>query len=244
MTSGTTAAAEHPGRAGKIASEPGEACEAAMRREFAVRTETFCHRDLHIEMLLPLSADALIDEAEFDRDERLPYWADLWPAARALARHLWDEPHMPRSALELGCGLALPALALLARGARVLATDYHADAFRFARANAVRNGLPMLRTRLLDWRVPPPDLGVFDLVIAADVMYERRNAAALVDLLPKVVAAGGRVLIADPGRVYMETFVEQMQQNGWQVRERGRFSEPTGSRAGTQSRIRLVELRR
>src|SRR5918993_3776037 len=45
----------------------------------------------------PAAADALIDEEEFAQDERLPYWADLWPSSVALARHVSEvseEEHM------------------------------------------------------------------------------------------------------------------------------------------------------
>ena len=41
----------------------------------------------------PRSAEELINEADFARDERLPYWADVWPSAIAMARALpgWAE---------------------------------------------------------------------------------------------------------------------------------------------------------
>src|SRR5690606_6274286 len=113
-----------------------------------------------------------IDVSDFNRDERLPYWAELWPSARALAQELLDGP-LPRGrVLELGCGIALPSLALRWRGVEVVASDYYAEALDFARENARRNRLTEPETLLLDWRTPPPDLIPFDLVIAADVLYE------------------------------------------------------------------------
>src|SRR5215212_8181671 len=68
----------------------GEGLEAALRAEFDTREERFEHGTFRVDVLLPRAADALIDEAEFEADERLPYWADLWPAARGLTRHLLD----------------------------------------------------------------------------------------------------------------------------------------------------------
>src|SRR5262249_55495885 len=45
----------------------------------------------------------------FARDEYLPYWADLWPASRMLAKAILREAWTPATeALELGCGLGLP----------------------------------------------------------------------------------------------------------------------------------------
>ena len=135
----------------------GEAeTEATLRARFDLREERFAHAGFSIDVLLPRAADALIDEAEFEADERMPYWADLWPSARALARHLLEHPPREQRIVELGAGLSLPSLALRGLGLHPLATDYYGDALRFAEVNAVRNGLAPLRTEMLDWRHPPP----------------------------------------------------------------------------------------
>jgi predicted nicotinamide N-methyase len=235
-----------------------EALEAELRARFDVREERFEHGGWEAELILPRAADELIDETEFASDERLPYWAELWPSARGLARHLLDAPG-PRAdghqgtevrgyggwedvrVLELGCGVALPSLALRRRGADVLATDWYDDALRFARANAARNGLAPLRTQALDWRHPPGGWG-YDLVMAADVLYEPRNVAILATLLQRVTAPGGTVLIADPGRLYAGDFFRTMRAEHWHVEEAGVRMEP--SAAGAESRVRIHRLRR
>jgi predicted nicotinamide N-methyase len=218
--------------------------EARLRARFTTRDERFVHGAVELQMLLPRSPETLIDEAEFERDERLPYWAELWPSARALARRLLEAPPPEGRVLELGCGVALPSLALLARGAEILATDYYEDALRFAEVNAARNGLPPLATALLDWRAIPPDLGRFDLVLAADVMYEQRNAHALADALPRLVAPGGRVLLADPGRTYLGEFRTQMEGIGWGVRDREVLEETSDPATGAVSRVTVFRFER
>lgn len=215
--------------------------ETQLRARFATRTETFEEGPLSLEILLPDAAEELIDEAEFDADERLPYWADLWPSARALARRLLGAAPAGR-VLELGSGVALPSLVLLWRGADVLATDWYADALLFARANAERNGLPALATAEVDWRDVPEELGRFELVIAADVLYEMRNAESLSLALPRVLAPGGTALVADPGRVYRSEFVARMAWRGWTVEE-ARVREPTGYAAAGSQEIHLLTLR-
>lgn len=200
------------------------------------------HGDLSLDVLLPRAADELIDEADFDADERLPYWADLWPSARALARRLLDAPVPPGPVLELGSGVALPSLALLSRGVEVLATDWYADALLFARANAERNGLPPLRTAVLDWREVPAELGRFPLVVAADVLYEMRNAETLAGALPRLVAPGGSALVADPGRAYRAELVARMEGAGWRVEE-ARVREAADYAPGGSQEIRLLTLR-
>src|SRR5690606_26759640 len=129
-----------------------------------VRTERFEHGDFSIEMVLPASPEDLIDFSDFNVDERIPYWADLWPSSRALAAELLDTATLPRSVIELGCGVGLPSLALRHRGIDPLATDWYDDALRFAELNAERNGLGPLRTMRLDWwKVPPTAKGRFEL---------------------------------------------------------------------------------
>jgi predicted nicotinamide N-methyase len=209
---------------------------------YRLRVERFEHDDFKAEILLPESSEDLIDEAEFGADERLPYWAELWPAARALARHLLESSDLPARAIELGAGLGLPSLALLHRGLEVLATDYYPEALRFARRNAERNRLPPLEIRHLDWRDHSAVGSSFPLVVAADVLYERRNADALLALLPSVVQPGGSFLLADPGRVYLPGFLEGMAGAGWQVETLGQRLEPSPAGQAQQVKVRLLRI--
>lgn len=164
----------------------------------------------------PAVADALIDEAEFDRDERLPYWADLWPSARALARRLAELPLSGRRVAELGCGVGLPAVVALDRGAEVLAADHYDVALEFAAYNARLNTGREPRKMVLDWHDPPAESpGSFDLVVAADVLYERRNVPSLVSLIPDLLAPEGEVLLADPRRKDTPAFLEAMEKRGF-----------------------------
>ncbi len=218
------------------------ATEAELRGSFELREERFDHAGWSASLLLPRAADELIDEREFEADERLPYWAELWPSARVLARHLLDAPPAEPAALELGCGVALPALALRRLGTDVLATDWYDDALRFARVNSDRNGLGPLRTALLDWRHPPGG-ATYPLVVAADVLYEPRNATLLADLLPRVVAPGGRALIADPGRVYLPEFRSLLYAAGWRTSEIDRREETSDPATGARSTVRVWEVR-
>jgi predicted nicotinamide N-methyase len=206
-----------------------------------LRTHRFDHGDFHAELIAPRSPEELIDVSEFNRDERLPYWAELWPSARALAAELLDAPRPAGRVLELGCGIALPSLALRWRGVPVVASDYYTEALEFAVANAVRNAVPPPETLLLDWRSPPADLVPFDLVVAADVLYEKRNGDALADLIPRVTAPGGRVLVADPGRTYVDHFRQLLQAGGWRMEEVRRREVP-GPVEGKDVSIRLLSI--
>src|SRR5687768_17269428 len=62
--------------------------EANLHRRFRVASVTVQLDDQVVELLRPENSDALITEEDYVRDERLPYWADLWPSSFGLARHL------------------------------------------------------------------------------------------------------------------------------------------------------------
>src|SRR5215211_7179034 len=132
-------------------------------------------------VLRPRDPEALLDEEAFAHDEFLPYWAELWPAALALARALPARLDGVRVA-EVGCGLGIPSLVAAARGANVTATDWAPQAIALLRTNAARNDL-VLDARVADWRELRGD---FDLVLAADVLYERRNVQPLVEALRRL----------------------------------------------------------
>ena len=163
---------------------------------------------MRVSILRPPSPEELIDEAAFDEDEFLPYWAELWPSGLALARHVAAREVHGLRVLELGCGLGLPALAAALRGADVLATDWAEDAIELLRQNAERNDA-FLRIARVRWSEPEPLLRAapWDLVLGADLLYEARNAEQLAELLPSL---GGEVLLAEPGRPHAKEFLERL----------------------------------
>jgi len=165
----------------------------------------------------PDDPESLIDEGRFEEDEFLPYWAELWPSGLALARHVAGLDLVGQSVLELGCGLALPSFAAVIAGADVLATDWAPEAIELMVANAARNGVH-IETALFDWQdAAPPPGAPFDLVVAADVLYEERSALPLLRLLDDAVAPGGEALIADPGRRHAPAFFDRALARDWSI---------------------------
>jgi predicted nicotinamide N-methyase len=152
-------------------------------------------------LLRPRDAESLLTEEAFEDEEFLPYWAELWPSALALARAVGARALRGARTLELGCGLGLPSRAAAAAGGRVLATDWAPDSIVMTARNAERNGLTVEALRC-SWTEPEPLLerAPWDLVLASDVLYEPRNGEALLPLLPRLVDARGEIWLADPGR--------------------------------------------
>jgi predicted nicotinamide N-methyase len=184
-----------------------------------------------ISLLRPRVADALLDEEAFEHEEFLPYWAELWPSAIALAREVARLDLDGFRVLELGCGLGLPSIVAALGGAHVLATDWSPDAVEVAARNAERNGAE-LETALAAWGGAASalvDAAPWDLVLGADLLYERRNVDQLLALLPRL---GDDVLLSEPGRPFESTFLERARET-WTV-----DSRPVGGR------VRIHRLRR
>jgi predicted nicotinamide N-methyase len=205
-----------------IADADLAADEALLGRRFRV-IETRVHlQDRPLSIVHPASAEDLIDERDFERDERLPYWAELWPSARVLGETLLHIAGRGRRLLELGCGSGLVATCAALTGFDVVASDYYEDATRFARVNAWRNGAPAPRALLLDWRaVPPPEALVrYDVVVASDVLYERPYGELVARAIAATLDDAGFALVADPGRVGRAEFLRALGPAGLEVRER------------------------
>jgi predicted nicotinamide N-methyase len=184
-------------------------------------------------MNLPAVHDA------FAKDEYMPYWADLWPASRMLAKAILHEPWLPGiDALEVGCGLGLPGIVALAMGLKVTFSDYDACALRFAADNARLNGFPDFRTMQLDWRAPPDDLKV-SVILASDLVYELRNVEPIVAFIKKTLKPGGFCLLTDQDRIPAHALKEILSREGLAFTSKMmRAGEPGGRRLkGTLYRI-------
>jgi len=190
----------------------------------------------------PAAPDEILDHpavrAAFAQDEYMPYWADLWPAARMLAKILLREPFVPgTAALEVGCGLGLPGIAALARGLRVTLSDYDATALQFAAENARLNGFDDFELLRLDWRQPLDRQ--FPLLLGSDLIYEARNVAPLVGLIDRMLSPGGLCLLTDQDRVPAGVLRQALADNGFEfTREMVRAGEPGRRSKGSLYRIR------
>jgi len=172
-----------------------------------------------VELMRPPDADALITEEAFEHDEFLPYWAELWSSAVALAHDVSLRSLRGKPTLELGCGLGLPSIAAARAGGHVLATDWSAEAVQATAANAERNGVEV-ETLRCSWAEPGAIVAraPWPLVLASDVLYEARTVELMLELLPRLVDATGLVLLADPGRVPAERFLAAAGERDWKIR--------------------------
>jgi predicted nicotinamide N-methyase len=172
-----------------------------------------------LRLLQPREAAELPDAGPVEWAPVAPYWSVLWRSGVALARELDREALRGLRVVELGCGLAVPSIAAARAGAVALATDACAQALGLVARNAQLNGV-RVETATIDWAEPDELVGraPFDLVFAADVLYERGSVARLVSLLPRLAQ---QAWVADPGRPPADAFVEEAARR-WSVETRVR----------------------
>jgi predicted nicotinamide N-methyase len=160
-----------------------------------------------IRLLQPEEAAELPDAGAVEWAPVAPYWSVLWRSGVALARELDGLALRGVSVVELGCGLGVPSIAAARAGADVLATDADSEALGLVARNAEVNGV-RVETALVDWAEPDELVrrAPFDLVLAADVLYERASVALLLSLLPRLAR---EAWLADPGRSAADPFVAE-----------------------------------
>jgi predicted nicotinamide N-methyase len=149
--------------------------------------------------------------------EHLPYWAQLWDSAYGVSQRLvdlspsWGLSH-PR-VLDLGCGMGLTSAVAGALGADTLLADLEPAALQFAQLNT----LPYrARTRRLNWRTDRLD-ETFDLIVGADILYEKAEWEYLEPFWRTHLAANGLILLGEPGRQTGDLFLDWIDCEMWQV---------------------------
>lgn len=206
---------------------------------------------LDLQIRRPEGIEELLDRAEHDPEQNLPYFAEVWPSGIALADLLTEQPEYVanRRTLEVGCGLGITAVAAARAGAQLTITDYFIESLQLAAANLARAGALDVVAKQLNWREPASidsllSAGPFPIVIAADVLYEARDIAPLMSFFDRVLSPGGTLILAEPGRNIAARFLAEAATIGWDVGEIARHDGPWPDLKDRSVTVRIHTLRR
>ncbi len=160
------------------------------------------------------------DQHEDVKDERIPYWADLWPSAIGLSEHIINSKIIASNTTvhELGCGLGLTGIVAGKLGAEVLFTDYLEEALDFAKQNWNLNNSETASFKKMDWRNPDTGLKA-DLLLASDVAYERKSFEFLPHAFKSLTKHGGKIIVSEPNRLLSQGFFESLSSRGFAVKK-------------------------
>jgi predicted nicotinamide N-methyase len=187
----------------------------------------------------------------------LPYWAELWDSSLGMASFLVEQwsacgrqesavariahrsmmSKQPASIMDLGCGMGLTGTFAARLGACVLFADLETPALLFAELNSLANA-SCCRTRKVNWQTDRLNER-FDLILGADIVYDRTQWAFLEPFFAAHLAPGGGILLGEPGRSSGEEFETWIASRGWQIHG---FTQPVAG--GASKSIRLLELER
>lgn len=144
-----------------------------------------------------------------------PLFGLLWPSGQVLAALMATRVVGAERILELGCGLGLASLVAHRRGANITASDYHPLAQSFLAENTRLNALEPLPFMRTGWQDTCVELGMFDLIIGSDVLYERDEAGVLPAFIQRHAFQQAEVVIVDPDRGNRPHFNRHMAKLGF-----------------------------
>jgi predicted nicotinamide N-methyase len=204
---------------------------ARIGRKYQTTTQDLNFGGVTIRFTRIADPDRVLDEivAEEDRREKisgirvqdpqhLPYWAELWESALGIAAALASMQFTASTrVLDLGCGMGLAGTVAAALGAQVILADLETPALLFARLNCLPFGR-RVRIRQLNWQVDRLS-EKFDLILGADILYERKQWEFLDEFWKAQLTDGGSILLGEPGRQTGELFVTWIADRGWNLQE-------------------------
>lgn len=129
-----------------------------------------------------------------------PLFGVIWPSGLVLAHHMLDYDTRSKRILEVGCGMALSSLLLNKKMADITATDYHPEAQAFLERNTLLNHDRNIDFEKADWADKSDTLGLFDLIIGSDLLYEDEHIELLAEFIHNHANPNCEVILVDPGR--------------------------------------------
>ena len=172
-------------------------------------------------------AFALLDDPKYlqqfdEMDGLIPYWAELWPAARFLCRYVLekfsDGPKL--RVLEIGAGLGSVGMTLASMGHEVTMTDFAPDALDILRIHVRENGLDAKVEKLDFFADDVLAEAPYNLIVGADILFEDRFCQPVLDTAVRHMKKGGLCLISDPNRQTAEPFVSLEPQGDFELETR------------------------
>ena len=180
--------------------------------------------DSSISLRVPADEEASLADAAAGKCVD-PYWAKLWDTATDTA-HCIVQKKWPANlnALELGCGSGLVGVAGLMAGLDVTFSDHEPQAVELALQNGELNGFAGCKGIVLDWADTTEEQ--FDMLLASDVLYEKKSHLVLLKLAEKILRPNGQFLIGDPGRQLARDFLSLANDRNWKVQIFSRDMKP------------------
>jgi predicted nicotinamide N-methyase len=189
-------------------------------RRYRLASATISLGELQLPFMRIAEPDRVLDDAVAAESRgagqgRVPYWAELWDAALALGQVVSRTLRSGQTVLDLGCGMGLAGAAAAARGGQVMLADLETPALLLARLNTL-TWQNRVRIRRVNWQTDRLHQR-FDVILGADILYERSQWDYLEPFWREHIAETGRVILAEPCRGGCDGFSRWAGERGWTV---------------------------
>ncbi|RJX29450.1 MAG: methyltransferase domain-containing protein [Dethiobacter sp.] len=160
------------------------------------------------ELKLHVAADIEALITDVNDEDKVPCWADVWPAAYGLAYFIWENIDFRpgESVLELGAGMGLPGIVCGLKRADLTLSDFNPLALEMAGENARQNGLNVTLLEE-DWRTFACR-EKYDYILASDILYHPQLNPFLGEIFINNLKPAGKIIISHPERKATYDFLE------------------------------------
>jgi len=174
--------------------------------------------DIHIKTLKDNQQFEDIDDVALNfgiSSAQWPLFGQLWPSSQILAQMMSKFDIKNKKILEVGCGMALSSLVLNHRLADITSTDYHPSVEGFLNDNTKLNEDKLIPFERTSWTDTNDTLGLFDLIIGSDLLYEENHIKDLSNFINNHANKTCEIIIIDPGRGNLNKFTKEMSMFGF-----------------------------
>jgi predicted nicotinamide N-methyase len=178
------------------------------------KLETFSFGEYQVQLLVPLQEEIREHyrlQKEIDDLVSFPYWAQVWPASKALCSFISNYPQLlkQKRVLELAAGLGLPSLLATQLASSVSCSDNHVDAVAQMQHVIDTLRLQNIDCFQLDWSEANINLSA-DVVLLSDINYDPSQFELLYRLIVTFLTEGSTVLLSTPQRLMAKSFIQQL----------------------------------
>ena len=148
-----------------------------------------------------------------DNSTSFPFWAKIWPSAKAMTVFLQNNLHNIESkkVLEIGAGIGLPSFSIASQATELIISDYSNDAIKLIQKNIDHLKLTNTKALYLDWNDFPLEIKA-DTILLSDTNYDPTQIDPLLKLINHYLANGTTIIISTPERITANPFVNELQQ--------------------------------
>lgn len=147
-----------------------------------------------------------------DKNTPFPFWAQIWPAAKAMSAFLLSEPRLinGKQVLELGAGIGLPSFSISELVSEILISDHASEAVALIEKNIQFLGLQNVKAMYLDWNHFPDQIHA-EIILLSDLNYAPDQFISLLALIRRFLGKGSAIVLSTPERITASPFTEALQ---------------------------------